>query len=90
MNVTANAFAHKFAWFNKEPGEYHEMLTGKKITGSNPGTGYTCGGNTEILAEDMLMVISTPIRYHDFAEKLPPKHQLLVEFEDFTHMSCTV
>jgi formamidopyrimidine-DNA glycosylase len=90
MNVTANAFPHKFAWYSGDPGTYHDKLSGKTISGATPGTGYTCGGNTEILAEDMLLVISTPIRYHELGEKLPAKHQLLVEFEDFTCMSCTV
>lgn len=90
MNVTANAHPHTFAWYTGDPNTYHEKLYGKKITSSNPGTGYTCGGNVEILCDDMLMVISTPIKYHAPGGKLPAKHQLLIEFEDNSHMSCTV
>jgi len=95
MNVAANVHPHAFAWYTGDPHTYHDKLTGKKITSSNPGTGYTCGGNTEVLCEDMLLVISTPIKYHAPGEKLPAKHQLLIEFEDFSgdgtsHMSCTV
>ena len=90
MNVTANTHPHAFAWYTGDPVEYHDKLTGKKVTSSNPGTGYTCGGNTEILCEDMLLVMSTPIKYHAPDDKLPAKHQLLVEFEDFSYMSCTV
>lgn len=90
MNVTANAFPHKFAWFSGDPADYHNKLSGKKITGSNPGTGYTCGGNTEVICEDMLLVMSTPIKYHPTGESIPLKHQLLVEFDDFSLMSCTV
>ena len=89
-NVSANAHPHAFAWFSGDPNSYHAKLTGKIITGANPGTGYTCGGNTEIVCGDMLLVLSTPIRYHAPGEKLPAKHQLLVEFEDFSCMSCTV
>lgn len=89
-NVTANAHPHTFAWYTGNPNTYHEKLSGKKITSSNPGTGYTCGGNVEIICDDMLMVISTPIKYHPSGEKLPVKHQLLIEFEDGSHMSCTV
>jgi len=89
-NATANAFPHAFAWYTGDPAAYHGKLTGKKIIGSNPGTGYTCGGNTEIICDDMLLVISTPIKYHAPGEKLPAKHQLLIEFEDDSHMSCTV
>jgi formamidopyrimidine-DNA glycosylase len=88
--VTANASPHKFAWYSGNPEDYHSLLSGKTITGANPGTGYTCGGNTEILCEDMLLVISTPIKFHGEGDKLPTKHQLLIEFEDETYVSCTV
>ena len=90
MNVTANEHPHAFAWFSGNPDNYHDVLTGKKVTSANPGTGYTCGGNTEVLVDDMLLVMSTPIKYCAPGEKLPAKHQLLIEFEDFSHMSCTV
>jgi len=88
--VTANAHPHSFAWYSGDPAEYHAKLKGKEITSSNPGTGYTCGGNTEIICEDMLLVISTPIKYNEPGKKLPKSHQLLLEFEDESHMSCTV
>jgi len=89
--VRANAHPHSFAWFSiDDPSAYHPMLAGKKITGANPGTGYTCGGNTEILCEDMALVISTPIKYHEIGEKLPKSHQLLLVFDDDSHLTCTV
>ena len=90
VNVTANAFPHAFAFYNGEPDLYRDKLLGKKITEANPGTGYTCGGNTEIICEDMLLVISTPIKYHTKNGKLPAKHQLLIELNDGTFLSCTV
>lgn len=89
-HVAANVHPHAFAWYTGDPAAYGAMLAGKKVTDSNPGTGYTCGGNTEILCEDMLLVMSTPIKYHASGEKLPKSHQLLIEFEDGSHMSCTV
>jgi len=88
--VKANAFPHAFAWFSGDPANYDFMLAGKRVTGANPGTGYTCGGNTEILCEDMLLVLSTPVKYHAPGEKLLAKHQLLIEFDDNSNMSCTV
>ena len=88
--ATANAHQHAFAWYTGDPANYDLMLAGKKITGANPGTGYTCVGNTEVLCENMLLVLSTPVKYHAPGEKLPPKHQLLLEFDDTSHMSCTV
>ncbi len=89
-NVTANASPHKFAFFNGDPATYHDMLTGRTVESSNPGTGYTCGGNVEIICGDVMLVISTPIRYHAMGDKLPAKHQLHIEFEGFDSISCTV
>jgi formamidopyrimidine-DNA glycosylase len=89
-SATANAHPHAFAWYTGDPALYNLKLAGKKIASSNPGTGYTCGGNTVMLCEDMLLVMSTPIKYHSPGEKLPKSHQLLLEFDDSSHMSCTV
>jgi len=90
VHVTANAHPHAFAWYTGDPKEYNKKLKDKKITNANPGTGYTYGGNNEIVCEDMLLVISTPIKYHAPGEKLPKSHQLLLEFDDHSSMSCTV
>ena len=90
MDAVANGHPHSFAWYTGDPAAYKAMLAGKRVTGTNPGTGYTCGGNTEIVCEDMLLVISTPIKYHGPDAKLPTKHQLLLKFDDGSHMSCTV
>jgi len=89
-SAVANAHPHSFAWYEGNPEAYNAMLAGKKITGANPGTGYTCGGNTEVICDDMVLVISTPIKYHAAGEKLPKSHQLLLEFDDDSYMSCTV
>jgi len=90
VRAAANTHPHAFALYNGNPKEYHKKLKNKKITSANPGTGYTCGGNTEIVCEDMLLVISTPIKYHAPTDKLPKSHQLLIEFDDHSSMSCTV
>ena len=89
-SAAADTHHHAFAWYTGDPASYNEKLAGKKITGANPGTGYTCGGNTEVLCEDMLLVLSTPVKYHEPGKKLPKSHQLLLEFDDGSHMSCTV
>lgn len=89
-SATANAHPHGFAWYTGDPAEYNMKLEGKKICSANPGTGYTCGGNTEILCEDILLVISTPIKYHAPGAKLPKSHQLLLALDDDSHLSCTV
>jgi formamidopyrimidine-DNA glycosylase len=74
------------------------LLSGKTITksGADLGTGEIWDSNVEILCSaadggaDMLLTISTPIKYHMPGEKLPKSHQLLLAFEDGSHMSCTV
>lgn len=96
-SATANAHPHAFAWFSGDPALYDEKLRGRTIASANPGTGYTCGGNTEVLcadpagnSPDMLLITSTPMKYHAPGEKLPKSHQLLLAFEDQSHLSCTV
>ena len=89
-SAAANTHPHAFAWYTGDPAEYNDRLAGKKITASAPGTDYTCGGNIEILCDDMLIVLNTPAKYHAPGEKLPKSHQLLLKFQDESHMSCTV
>ena len=89
-SAAADTHHHAFTWYSGDPVEYNYKLARKKITGSNPGRVYTCGGNTEVLCEDMLLVLSTPVKYHALGDKLPKSHQLLLEFDDGSHMSCTV
>jgi len=88
--AVANASPHSFAWYTDDPADYGAKLRGKRVSSANPGTGYTCGGNTEIILDDMLLVLSTPIKYHPPGTKLPAKHQLLLSFDDDSHLSCTV
>ncbi|MCL2564889.1 MAG: endonuclease VIII [Defluviitaleaceae bacterium] len=87
-NVTANANPHSFAWFSGDPAAYNGMLSGKKITKANVDI-YN-ESVLEIICDDMLLNITTPIKYHAPGGKLPKSHQLLLEFADGSHMSCTV
>jgi formamidopyrimidine-DNA glycosylase len=87
--ATANAHPHAFAFYTGDPAAYGTMLTHKTVVSANPGIGSN-GGSTEILCGDMLLVIGTPIKYHTKGEKLPKSHQLLLEFDDGSYMSCTV
>ncbi|MCL2703048.1 MAG: endonuclease VIII [Defluviitaleaceae bacterium] len=88
--AVADASPHKYAWYTGDPAGYNGLLSGRKITGSSADKHYTCGGNTEIHCGDMLLVISTPIRYHSPGNKLPEKHQLLLGFDDSSHITCSV
>lgn len=83
--ATANQSPHRFAWYTGDPAEYNDRLTGKVIRDAE-----AFGNHIEIRADDMLLVISTPMRYHALGEKPPQKHQLLLELDDATSLSCTV
>lgn len=86
--VTANAHPHSFAWYSGDPAAYDGMLSGKKIVGANADI---YNENTvEVICEDMYLSLTTPIKYHIPGAKLPKSHQLLIEFNDNSYMSCTV
>jgi len=89
-DAVANAHPHSFAWYAGDPAEYADKLRGKTIVSANPGTEHACGGNTEIVCDGALLVISTPVKYHAPGAKLPAKHQLLITFGDGSYLSCTV
>lgn len=83
--TVANASPHKFAWYTGDPKKYPELLTGRTIRDAS-----AYGNHVEICTEDKVLVISTPIRYHPEEETPPKKHQLYIEFDDHSAVSCTV
>ncbi len=87
MNVIAAQSPHKFAWYHGDPGKYHELLAGKVI---GKATGH--GSMVEIQAEDSVILFGegVGIRFHGENEKRPQKHQLLIEFDDFTAISASI
>ena len=86
-NVTTLQSPHKFAWFNKDPQNYKSMLIGKAVTKAEAVAGYV-----EITIEDVVLLFGDGVnlKYHGIEEKRPQKHQLLVEFDDFTAISASV
>jgi formamidopyrimidine-DNA glycosylase len=85
LTATANQSPHKFAWYSGDPANYRHLLAGKTIR-----TAAAYGNHVEIQADDMTLIISTPMKYHTAGEKAPQKHQLLLEFDDRTAVSCTI
>jgi len=87
LNVRANNSPHKFAWFHGKPENYHALLAGKTITGSN-----AFGGVAELQFDNLKLAFSdgTHVRYHHEADILPRKHQLYIEFDDYTSLTCSV
>jgi formamidopyrimidine-DNA glycosylase len=87
MNVNANRSPHKFAWFYGEPQNYHGLLAEKTI---DKAVSY--GGLVEIAAGEARILLSDGVNLRYFApgEKLPAKHQLQLEFEDFSSLIGSV
>lgn len=85
--VTANSSPHKFAWFSGNPEKYHEILKKKKI-----GKSVSRGGMVEIEAGDKILLFTDGInlRFIEQYEKIPKKHQLLIEFEDKSLLIASV
>lgn len=87
MNVIAAHSPHKFAWYHGDPQKYHDLLAGKVV-----GITTSFGGMVEIKAEDAIILLGegVGIKFHRENEKRPQKHQLLIEFEDFSSISASV
>lgn len=87
MNVTSAHSSHKFAWYHGDPQKYHDLLADKVI-----GTATGFGSMVEIKVEDTVILLGegVGIRFHGENEKRPLKHQLLIEFEDFSAISASV
>ena len=85
VHVQANASPHKFAWYTGDPAQYPEWLSGKTIRET-----CTFGNFVQLWADDLRLVISTPMRYHAQGENPPKKHHLYIKFEDGSALSCTV
>lgn len=85
--VEAGHTPHKFAFFSGDPEGYDELLSGKVVTDAR-----AYGGHVELTAEDACLDLSDGVspRFHEAGEKLPDKHQLLVEFTDGTAITCTI
>jgi formamidopyrimidine-DNA glycosylase len=83
-SAVANASPHKFAFYTGDPAEYNDRLAGRVV-----GEAQGVAGNIEVAIDDMTLSVSAPIRYHLEGEKLPKKHQLLVQFDDGTAISSS-
>ena len=87
INVEINKSPHKLAWFNGEPGLYQNKLINKTISGTN-----SYGGMVEIVfgtgSDEVRLVLNDGIKIRYFApnEKIPPKHQLCLEFDNHSSL----
>lgn len=85
--VVANQSPHKFAWFDGEPKAYPDRLIGLTVSGATSHGGFVVidlGPRILVFAE------GPALRYHSGSADLPKKHQLLVGFDDGSHLSVSV
>ncbi len=85
--VTAAHTPHKLAWYYGDKTKYPGLLIGKTV-----GKTSAFGGLVEIKAGDanILLGEGVGIRFHGQGDPRPPKHQLLIEFEDHSAISAAV
>lgn len=83
QNVTANQSPHKFAWYFGDPAGYQGLLAYKQID-----TAHAVAGYVEICAQDCRITFQDGVNLRFFApgEELPKKHQLHIEFDDFSSL----
>ena len=86
-SVTANQSPHKFAWFYGDPGDYNSLLSGHAIESAVPW-----GGMVEIWAGPARILLGDGVSLRCFpaGERLPSKHQLLIEFDDSSSLVGSV
>ena len=86
-SVIANHSPHKFAGFAGDPADYEALLAGTVVEQA-----VTYGSMVEIQVEHARIMFHEGIilRYYEVNEKLPKKHQLLIEFEDASVITASV
>lgn len=85
--VVAAHSPHKFAWYQGDPADYPDMLTGQTV---GPARGF--GSTLEFEAGDARVAVSEGAtwKYHADQADVPAKHQLLLEFADGSALSLSV
>jgi len=86
-NVIVGHSPHKFTWFVDKGVAYPELLINQAIDQA-----YPIGGMIEIKAGDARLVFSDGVNLRAFTagEVLPEKHQLLLTFDDLSHLVASV
>ena len=79
---------HKFAWFNGDPLKYGDLLVGRQI---EKATGHGMFVDLHFDADVHITIgDGTNVRYYHLLEEQPPKHQLLIKFDDESFLVFTV
>ncbi|QIK71294.1 endonuclease VIII [Propioniciclava coleopterorum] len=86
-SATAGQTPHGFAFYNREAAEFGPLLTGGAV-----GRAAAYGGVVEVPVGAFRLVLNDGARLRRLAPGTPrpPRHQLLVEFDDGAALACTV
>lgn len=87
VDVIPGDIEHKFAFFSGDPNDYKGKMIHKKV-----GESRAYGPLVEVDLEDYFMIFGdgANVRYLEKDAKLPQKYQLAVQFEDGTHLVCSI
>ena len=85
--VTSAHTPHKLVWYYGDRTKYDDLLKGRRIGGSA-----SFGGLVEVDAGKAFILLGEGgnVRFHDKGEPRPPKHQLLIDFDDGSALSVAV
>jgi len=85
--VLAAQSPHGFAFYNADPAEYPKLLGGLTVDGAE-----SFGGRVEVRLGGMVLGLHDGVRMRLLPADapLPKKHQLLLDFDDGSHLVCTV
>ncbi|MEG0377946.1 MAG: endonuclease VIII, partial [Eubacterium sp.] len=81
QNVYPAGSPHKFAFYYESPEDYQILLKGKQVGEAKAIAGYV---EIEVGDARLLFGDGVHIRYYEEGERLPQKHQLHIEFEDYS------
>lgn len=87
VQVIASSSPHKFAWYYGDPADYAARLTGDEVL-----TARAWGGMVEVKTTRNTLLFSDGVNmlFHPPSLPLPEKHQLLLAFQDGSHLSASV
>lgn len=83
----AGAAPHGFAFYSGNPARYGDLLTGRAIQEAR-----AFGGILEIRLHGLLLLLNdgANLRYHNPGSPAPEKHQLFLQFDNGSALTCTV
>lgn len=87
IDVIVGQSPHKFTWFVDKGVAYPDLLVNQTIDQA-----YPIGGMVEIKAGDARLVFSDGVNLRAYppGEALPEKHQMLLSFDDLSHLVASV